>query len=191
MIAGVASLFAIYFGLYAADELVFHRKRGLHPTARWGHPTDLLLLAACAAYTLIVPYGDLTKIPFGILALFALISPLKDERLHAGKTDGSEQLVHAIRYMLQPLVIIMLGGLWPFLLGVNFMVGMMLPFDPESLRPVFGGFAFACVALAIFQFTYWMVLRKDAAPEVPLEEGAAVVKPDAPQTASSKSSVSA
>ncbi len=161
MIAGVAALFGLYVGLYAADEFVFHRKRGLHPTARWGHPVDLLLLAATAAYALWVPYGDITKVPFSVLALFALLSPIKDERMHAGHAEGSEQVLHAFRYLLQPLVVIVLGGLWQFLRGVNFMIGMVLPFDPEQLRPIFAGFAGACLALALYQLVYWMVLRKE------------------------------
>lgn len=128
------------------DEGVFHRRRGLPRWERIGHPLDTLTLAVCLAWLVAVPPGRSALAVYIALAAFSSLFVTKDEPVHARLCDGGEQWLHALLFVLHPIVLAMLGLLWwtgghPALLAVQ--LGLTLGFG-------------------IYQTVYWNVVR--AAP---------------------------
>jgi hypothetical protein len=96
-----------------ADEGWFHRKRGLGRWERVGHPLDTLTVAACYAWLLFHSPGDRNVLP-GYIALAALscIFVTKDEFVHAKHCAPAEHWLHAILFVLHPLVFLAFWTIW-------------------------------------------------------------------------------
>lgn len=144
------------------DEFYFHLKRGLPRWERIGHPLDTLSVLICFAYVLLFPFEGLyLKIYIG-LALFSCIFVTKDEFVHKDCCPASEQWLHALLFINHPIVLSLLGILWPLYKAVPppfFLISI------QKYRGMIGSFLWMqtlCIALfAIYQILYWNVLRKD------------------------------
>ena len=66
----------------AADELWFHRRRGLPRWERIGHPLDTLTVVLCLAWILCVQPTHRTVLVFVALAVFSSVFVTKDEPVH-------------------------------------------------------------------------------------------------------------
>ena len=142
----------------AADEFWFHRKRGLPRWERIGHPLDTLTVAACLLWILCVRPGSRAVIAFILLAVFSCVFVTKDEPVHRTHCSSAEQWLHALLFMLHPIVLACAAFLWP---GSS----------PPMLR--FSGFEKAFLELSLllmlsfgtYQFVYWNFVwhRKRAA----------------------------
>jgi len=95
------------------DEFVFHRRRGLPRWERLGHPLDTL--------TAILSYGWLVFTPTpspGALATyiglcaFSCLFITKDELVHARVCEPMETWLHAVLFVLHPIVFLGFGVLW-------------------------------------------------------------------------------
>jgi 2-polyprenyl-6-hydroxyphenyl methylase / 3-demethylubiquinone-9 3-methyltransferase len=88
-----------------ADE-VCHRRRGLPRWERIGHPIDTASVAACLVWLLAMPPGDTAAVP-GYVALAALSCLLvtKDEAVHARECTAREHWLHAVLFVLHPIVL--------------------------------------------------------------------------------------
>ena len=111
-----ALLAAVPFGIQGLvtvfDEFYFHRRRGLPQWERIGHPLDTLTVLGCYAVALALP---LTAVSFRIyvaLALFSCLFVTKDEIVHAKYCDPLEHWVHALLFVLHPIVLASMGFLW-------------------------------------------------------------------------------
>jgi 2-polyprenyl-6-hydroxyphenyl methylase/3-demethylubiquinone-9 3-methyltransferase len=105
------------------DEGVFHR-RGLPRWERIGHPLDTLTIVLCLAWLVAVPPGRATLTVYAVLAGFSTLFVTKDEPVHARLCGGGEQWLHALLFVLHPIVLAVLGLAWwrgeyPALLAVQ------------------------------------------------------------------------
>lgn len=101
--------FALQGIAIGVDELVFHRKRGLPRWERIGHPIDSLVFGICLAIPLVCrPEGR----ALGLFAIGSALSCLlitKDEAVHAKLCTPMEHWLHAVLFVLHPVV---LGAAW-------------------------------------------------------------------------------
>jgi hypothetical protein len=94
------------------DELHFHRARGLPRWERIGHPLDTLSVLACYGVALsLAPDRHNLGIYVAAAALSCLLVT-KDELVHAGRCQPLEQWLHALLFMLHPIVLGASALLW-------------------------------------------------------------------------------
>src|ERR1041385_4830968 len=97
----------------AADELIWHRRRGLPRWERIGHPIDTLSAAACYGWLCAVPPDRASALAVYVaLAAFSCLLVTKDEPVHAKLCGAGEGWVHAFLFVLHPIVFLAFGVLW-------------------------------------------------------------------------------
>lgn len=95
------------------DEGWFHRRRGLPRWERIGHPLDTLTIAACIGWLLIASPGDANALAIYIaLAAGSTLFVTKDEPIHARLCSAGEHWLHAVLFVLHPIVLAAFGLLW-------------------------------------------------------------------------------
>jgi hypothetical protein len=94
------------------DELYFHRARGLPRWERIGHPLDTLSVLACYAVALSLA-PDISNLGFYIaVAILSCLLVTKDEVVHAGQCPPLEHWLHALLFILHPIVLSIGALLW-------------------------------------------------------------------------------
>ena len=97
----------------SVDELVFHRKRGLPRWERIGHPLDTLTAALCYAWLVAVPARSTIALPVYVaLCAFSCLFITKDEFVHARLCEPLETWLHALLFVLHPLVFLAFFVVW-------------------------------------------------------------------------------
>jgi 2-polyprenyl-6-hydroxyphenyl methylase/3-demethylubiquinone-9 3-methyltransferase len=107
------------------DEGWFHRARGLPRWERIGHPLDTLTLVVCLGWLIAVPRAGSTgaTLPIYIaLAAFSTLFVTKDEAVHARTCSAGEHWLHALLFVLHPIVLAAFAYLW-WLDATEFLVG--------------------------------------------------------------------
>ncbi|MEP7052538.1 MAG: hypothetical protein ABJB12_19380 [Pseudomonadota bacterium] len=96
-----------------ADELVFHRKRGLPRWERLGHPLDTLTAALCYGWLAAVPATGANAISVYVaLCAFSCLFITKDEFVHARLCEPLETWLHALLFVLHPVVFLGFFLIW-------------------------------------------------------------------------------
>jgi len=98
--------------LMIADELHFHRQRGLPRWERIGHPLDTLTVLVCYATVLTLPPGDGALRLYVVAAVFSCLFVTKDEFVHAKLCTAAEHWLHALLFVLHPVVLTLVALLW-------------------------------------------------------------------------------
>jgi hypothetical protein len=125
------------------DELVFHRKRGLPRWERLGHPLDTLTALACYAWLALTPPSSPHALGVYVaLCVFSCLFITKDEFVHARLCEPTETWLHAVLFVLHPIVFLAFGVIW--------WRGNQT--WPVKLELVLGG------SLLIHQIAYWSPL---------------------------------
>ena len=119
------------------DEGHYHRRRGLPRWERIGHPLDTLTIALCLVWLLTVGVGA----GYVALAIFSCLFVTKDEVIHAKVCTPGEQWLHAILFVLHPIVLAAFAFLPPSILTAQ--LGLT-------------------IAVLGYQVIYWNVLRPRA-----------------------------
>ncbi|MET0793182.1 MAG: hypothetical protein ABW061_16800 [Polyangiaceae bacterium] len=107
------------------DEFVFHRARGLPRWERIGHPLDTLSAALCYAWLVRTPPdGAHALVVYVSLCAFSCLLITKDEFIHARLCKPAEAWLHAVLFVLHPIVFLAFGVIWrlriaPWLLTVE------------------------------------------------------------------------
>ena len=134
----------------AIDEFYFHRKRGLGPWERLGHPLDTTsVLAYLCALSFFEPQSHL-----GVVTIIGIASSLlitKDEWVHHIHCEATEHWVHSILFILHPIILGLFGmGWWNglFLRGSTW----------EWILDIQIGITFLFL---LYQYFYWNVFRKE------------------------------
>jgi len=97
----------------SADELVFHRKRGLPRWERLGHPLDTLTAALCYGWLVLTPASTPHALLIYVgLCAFSCLFITKDEFVHARLCEPLETWLHAVLFVLHPIVFLAFGVLW-------------------------------------------------------------------------------
>jgi len=97
----------------AVDEIHFHRRRGLPRWERLGHPLDTLTVLACFVWLLAAPPSAFSLNVYAGLSVFSCLFVTKDEPVHSKHCRSGEHWLHAILFILHPLVLLSAGLLWP------------------------------------------------------------------------------
>jgi hypothetical protein len=97
----------------AVDELYYHRKRTLPRWERFGHPLDTLTVLLCFAWLLLKPLNTRSVAVYAALCAFSCLFVTKDEPVHRRLCTAGEQWLHAVLFLLHPLVLLSAGLLWP------------------------------------------------------------------------------
>lgn len=124
------------------DEFFFHRRRGLPRWERLGHPLDTLTVAACYGWLVGVPenYPHALGVYVG-LCVFSCLFITKDELVHAKLCRPLEGWLHAVLFVLHPIVFLAFGLIW--LRGT----------DAWILKAALA----SAMAVVAYQFLYWKV----------------------------------
>ncbi len=94
------------------DELHFHRRRGLPRWERIGHPLDTLTVLACFGLTLAVPFTPGALAAYAALSVVSCLFITKDELVHAARCPPGEHWLHAVLFVLHPIVLAAAAFLW-------------------------------------------------------------------------------
>ena len=128
------------------DEGWCHRRRGLPRWERIGHPLDTLTLAACLAWLLAsAPSSPLALHVYLALAIFSTLFITKDEAVHTERCGAGEHWLHAILFVLHPIVLAAFGYLWW-----------------TGHTAVLAGQLAMTVAFMAYQIAYWNLPRRQA-----------------------------
>jgi hypothetical protein len=148
---GILAIPLVLQGLaMVVDEFWFHHKRGLRAWEKWGHPFDTLTVIAAFAYLWNRDFGTKEAVIFAVLSFFSCLFVTKDEWVHAKECPATEQWLHAVLFVLHPLVFLSGGfGWWLWSRGELALFPVMLGFQIGVLS-VFG----------VYQVAYWQWVRK-------------------------------
>ncbi len=94
------------------DEFYFHHKRGLPRWERIGHPLDTLSVIAALSVPVFLRVSVQNIIVFCLLALISSFLVTKDEFVHSQECSPAENWLHAILFVLHPLVFLSTGIFW-------------------------------------------------------------------------------
>lgn len=86
------------------DEFYCHYRRKIPRWERWGHPLDTFFLLLPLSLLVFVP--NLSLLVYGLVAGFSCLFITKDEWVHSEFCDPFENWLHAILFVLHPLVLI-------------------------------------------------------------------------------------
>ena len=126
------------------DEFYFHKKRGLPLWERMGHPFDTLTVLFCVGLLIFFPtHLSITPIYTG-LAIFSCLVVTKDEFIHQSHCDAKEQWLHAILFILHPVVLWIYYQFW--LEGKFFWLNII--------------FSILCIHM-MYQLVYWNLFQKN------------------------------
>lgn len=125
------------------DEAVFHRRRELPRWERIGHPLDTLTIVLCLGWLLATAPSQATLGVYIGLAVASTLFVTKDEGVHARLCGGGEQWLHALLFVLHPIVLFAFGALWWG--GTTWPLAIQLA---------------ATLAFLIYQVVYWNVVRR-------------------------------
>ncbi len=127
------------------DEGVFHRRRELPRWERIGHPLDTLTIALCLGFLVAVPPDAPRALGIYIaLAAFSTVFVTKDEPVHARACTGGELWLHAMLFVLHPIVLGVLALMWR---------------QGDHRALLAGQLAVVC-AFGAYQAIYWNVVRR-------------------------------
>jgi len=105
-------VFALQGFLMAVDEFWFHRRRDLPRWERLGHPLDTLTVLIPIFLAVRFPFAAPWAPAFVALALFSCVFVTKDEWVHARYSPPAEQWIHALLFILHPLLLMAVFLLW-------------------------------------------------------------------------------
>ena len=111
-----SALWFLPFGLQGLamgfDEFGFHHRRDV-PLWEWiGHALDTLVFLACLAVPLLLaPTAPNLRI-FGGMAIVSCLLITKDEFIHQRLCSGGEHWLHAVLFILHPIVLFGTAVLW-------------------------------------------------------------------------------
>src|SRR5258708_18222986 len=105
-------VFGTQAALMVVDEFYFHHKRSLPRWERIGHPLDTLSVLVCYAISLAFSptHGWLGL--YALAAAFSCLLITKDEFVHAKLCGPGEHWLHAVLFVLHPVVLTLAAILW-------------------------------------------------------------------------------
>lgn len=134
---------ALHAVLMAVDEWLHHR-RGLGRWERWGHPLDTLTVLACVLYVTQVEFAPSRTLTYAGLAIFSTIFVTKDEWVHARECAPFEQWLHALLFILHPVILYLLYAHW----------------SKGELAAWTSGLPLGIGVFFLYQAGYWNLLRR-------------------------------
>lgn len=134
------------------DELYFHRRREVPRWERIGHPLDTLSLLGCCALALTLEPTRGALVGYAALGAFSCLLVTKDEFVHSRHCRPGEHWLHALLFVLHPLVLLAVAVLWF-----------------ERARALLVLQTAAVAGFGLYQVVYWNLLAPPAGVERRLE----------------------
>lgn len=131
------SVFLLHGVIFTIDEVWYHRRREMPRWERWGHPLDTLTVLV--PFSLLACFPELPPSLYIGLAVFSSLFVTKDEWVHKVHSPPGEQWLHAVMYLLHPVL---------------FFVAWQL-----RTSPAFPALVVGLVAIGIYQVGYWNFYR--------------------------------
>src|SRR5262249_17269533 len=107
--------FVLQSVLMVVDEFHFHRHRAMPRWECLGHPLDTLTVLICWGFLLLVSPTPTAAIVYALLSIFSCLFVTKDEWVHKAHCPPGEHWLHAMLFVLHPLLFISAGLLWAVL----------------------------------------------------------------------------
>ena len=137
------------------DELHFHRRRGLDRWERLGHPLDTMTLLACLAWILFAPPTKGHAVVYAALAAVSCLFITKDEFVHTTTCGPAEHWLHALLFVVHPVVLLTYAWLWPSLYGGSTVGAWIDAPSPWFARSAIWAAFAATSGFCVYQLTYW------------------------------------
>ncbi|MGZ3769402.1 MAG: hypothetical protein ACXVCP_03010 [Bdellovibrio sp.] len=122
------------------DEFYFHRKRGLPKWEIIGHPIDTSLVIACFLFLALAEKNPTNEIIYYILATASCVCVTKDEWVHHKYCSGSEMWLHAVLFMMHPLILFSAVNIW------------------EDNQALFLGLSGGIFVFLLWEILYWNIV---------------------------------
>jgi len=133
----------------AIDEGLYHRRRGLPRWERLGHPVDTASVLLCYGWLISTrPDQPNALAVYVAMAALSCLLVTKDEAVHAHRCQPGEHWLHALLFVLHPVVLGTVGLLWWWQRDL-----WLLP----ALLALTGG-------LLVYQIVYWSLLWRGPEP---------------------------
>ncbi len=155
--------FVLQLSAMAADEIGFHWKRRLPRWERIGHPLDTLTVLACFAWLLLYPPNGSSIGIYAGLCVFSCLFVTKDEWVHHHCCTPGEHWLHAVLFILHPLVLLSAGMLWVSMNGSE-LAPRWLRHDGYE-RAVLLGNAALTLLFGLYQLVYWNLIWRSPLPD--------------------------
>lgn len=120
------------------DEFYFHRKRILPRWERIGHPLDTFSVLLTLCIPLMLPYRPPNISLYVSLSIFSCVLITKDEFIHADYCEKAEQWLHAILFILHPIIFFCTYILWTQENARNFLIFQVTLIFLFMLYQIFG-----------------------------------------------------
>ena len=150
------------------DEFYFHHKRGLPRWECWGHPLDTIVTLSALSLPLFLEFTESNLLIYAFCALFSCLFVTKDEWVHAQHCGGSENWLHAILFLMHPLVFVSFGYLWWQAGSERSIITLEFPTllsgsEASTIAFSFGAFLRGQIGVmalfAVYQIAYWNFVR--------------------------------
>lgn len=123
----------------AFDEFYFHHRRGLGRWERIGHPLDTITVLLCFVFLVLAPVTETNLYIYAGLSFFSCVFVTKDEFVHTELCEARENWLHALLFVLHPIVFLSSGVIWYFQMDNTFLI----------LQSA------VLVAFLMYQISYW------------------------------------
>lgn len=97
--------------LMGVDEKI-HMDRGLGRWERLGHPLDTLTVLIPMSFIAFYPHTDSNLTAFIVMAVFSCLFITKDEFVHSKECSPFENWLHAVLFVLHPILFLSAAMLW-------------------------------------------------------------------------------
>lgn len=129
------------------DEFYFHHKRGLGLWEKVGHPLDTLTVLTCFIFLTQKSYSEENLLLFSAMAFFSCLFVTKDEFVHSELCEPRENWLHAVLFILHPLVFVSAALIWK-------------QSGPD--HPFLWGQSLVLLIVLLYQVIYWNFLKRSA-----------------------------
>lgn len=123
------------------DEFFFHHRRGLPRWERLGHPLDSSTVILCLTFLYFTQPSPTNVIIYYALAIASCLCVTKDEWVHWKYCGPEEMWLHAVLFILHPIVLYTAMSQWQ---------------EQSSEILLVGGFI---LTLFVYQVVYWNFLE--------------------------------
>lgn len=105
--------FIVQSVLMGIDESI-HKRRGLEMWERLGHPLDTLTVFVPLSMIAINEYSERLQTIYIILSVFSCLFITKDEFVHSKQCSPVEHWIHALLFVLHPVIFLSSGIIWKY-----------------------------------------------------------------------------
>src|SRR5262245_22654200 len=140
--------------LMVVDEFYFHWHRILPRWERLGHPLDTLTVLICWGFLLLVQPTPLAAGIYALLSIFSCLFVTKDEWVHKQHCRPGEHWLHAMLFIVHPLLFISGGLFWTAIHTESASLLNLIRYEGFERRFFLVNFALTFI-FGLYQIIYW------------------------------------